>query len=313
MRRQRSANRFNLSKTLSLARALTAGPIFVGIVVDILGAPLIWAQPAIPPPTTAPPEFEVASVKPMPPSSPMFPEPTGGPGTTDPGQITWSGAPLKWLLKTAHDVRLYQISGPAWLDSEHYMVVAKVPEGATKEQVNLMWQNLLKDRFGVVVHHESRVFQADEMTLAKGASKLKETDLPDSAPRTDSISQTVPTTNSKTGPDDLLHRFSTPYLGLADSVGGTRRILGRAQPLGDVANWLSQMLGHPVIDKTGLTGKYDFNLDLDLNQPAAPGDGNGLYAVASALEQGLGLKLVKSTVRLDVIVVDRAEKIPVEN
>ncbi len=68
-----------------------------------------------------------------------------------------------------------------------------------------------------------------------------------------------------------------------------------------------------MIDKTGLTGKYDFNLDLDLNQPPAPGDPNGLYAVASALEQGLGLKLVKSTVRLDVIVVDHAEKILTDN
>jgi uncharacterized protein (TIGR03435 family) len=309
---QQSANRFSLSKTLSLAGALTAGPLVVGILMGILGAPFSWAQPAIPPPTSAPPEFEVASVKPMPPSSPMFPE-TGGPGTTDPGQITWSGATLKWLLKTAHDVRLYQVSGPAWLDSERYMIVAKVPEGATKEQVNLMWQNLLKNRFGMVVHHESRVFQADEMTLAKGASKLKETDLLDSTARADSPAQTMPGTASKSGPDDLLHRLTTPYWGLADSVGGTRRILGRAQPLGDVANWLSQLLGHPVIDKTGLTGKYDFDVDLDLNQPPAPGDGNGLYAVASALEQGLGLKLVKSTVRLDVIVVDHAERTPVEN
>jgi uncharacterized protein (TIGR03435 family) len=74
----------------------------------------------------------------------MFPEPTGGPRTTNPGQIAWSGAPLKWVLKIAYDVRLYQISGPAWLDSERYMIVAKVPEGATKEQVNLIWQNLLK-------------------------------------------------------------------------------------------------------------------------------------------------------------------------
>jgi uncharacterized protein (TIGR03435 family) len=75
---------------------------------------------------------------------------------------------------TAYDVKSYQISGPAWVDSEGYVIVAKVPEGATKEQVRLMRQNLLKDRFGVVVHHESRVFPSDKMTLAKGASKLKE-------------------------------------------------------------------------------------------------------------------------------------------
>ena len=115
-------------------------------------------------------------MKPLPPSPTYVPDTkSGGSGTTDPGQITWSGVDLKWLLKTAYDVRLHQISGPAWLGSERYMIVAKVPEGATKEQVNLMWQNLLKNRFGVIVHHESRVFQeAEEMTLAKGASKLKD-------------------------------------------------------------------------------------------------------------------------------------------
>jgi uncharacterized protein (TIGR03435 family) len=264
-------------------------------------------------------EFEVASVKPMPPSSPQFPE-TGGPGTTDPGQITWSGVPLKWLLKTAYDVRLYQISGPAWLDSERYMIVAKVPEGATKEQVNLMWQKLLKDRFGLVVHHESRVFkEAEEMTLAKGAFKLKETDLPDSAP------QVMPGMGLKTGPDGLPQLPAPGLIVMGD--GGTRRILARAQSLAQVASFVAQVADHPVIDKTGLTGRYDFNVDLDLNQPPAPGDsanqpspiGNGTYvpcwscAIASALEQGLGLKLVKSTVQLDMIVVDHAGKIPTDN
>jgi uncharacterized protein (TIGR03435 family) len=297
-----------MSKMLSLAGVLAAGPVFVGIVVVILGAPC-WAQPAVSP-TTAPLEFEVASVKTMPPSSPMSPAPTGGPGTADPGQITWSGPSLKWLLKNAYGVRLYQISGPAWLESEQYTIVAKVPQGATKEQVNLMWQKLLQDRFGVVVHHESRVFQeAEEMTLAKGASKLKETDLLDSAARSD----------SKTGPVDLLHRLfpTTPGLTIAGD-GGNRRILGRAYSLGDVAAWLAQMAGHPVIDKTGLTGKYDFDIELDLNQAQVPGDNANQplcvsCAIGIALEQGLGVKLVKSTARLDVIVVDHAEKTPVEN
>jgi len=129
-------------------------------------------------------EFEVASVKPMPPSPTYIPETeSGGPGTTDPGQITWSGVSLHELLETAYDVESYQISGPAWLGccSDRYTIVAKMPEGATKEQVNLMWQNLLKDRFGMVLHHESRVFQADEMTLAKGASKLAENCVPGGA------------------------------------------------------------------------------------------------------------------------------------
>jgi len=243
----------------------------------------------------------------------MFPAPTGGPGTSDPGQITWSGTTLKWLLKTAYDVRLYQISGPEWIDSNQYMytIVAKVPEGATKEQVNLMWQKLLKDRFGVVVHHESRVFQGEEITLVKGASKLKETDLP-STPQT-------ALNGFKDPPDDLLHRLlPAPGLIVSGDRGETRRILGRAQSLGDVVAWMAQMAGHAVIDKTGLTGKYDFDIELDLNQPQVPGDNANQplcvsCAIGIALEEGLGLKLVKSTVQLDVIVVDHAEKTPVEN
>jgi len=249
-------------------------------------------------------------VRPRPPSVTNYSGEAGGPGTTDPGQVTWSGSPLKWLLATAYDVRPYQISGPAWLDSEGYMIVAKVPEGATKEQVKRMWQSLLKDRFGVVVHHEARVFQAEEMTLAKGVSKLKETDLLISAPRTDSAPQTKPGTSSKTGPDDDLHHFfpTTPALVVMDGLpGGTRRILARAQSLGDVGSWMAQIAGHPVIDKTGLTGRYDFTADFDANQPCVS------CAIAIALERELGLKLVKSTVRLDVIVVDHAEKIPTDN
>ncbi len=194
---------------------------------------------------------------------------------------------LKWLLKTAYDVELYQVSGPAWLDSEHYMIVAKVPEGATKEQVNLMWQKLLKDRFGVVVHHESRKFQGEDMTLPKGASKLKETDLPDSTP------QMI----RGTGPNDLI----------VMGDGDTRRLLARAQSMAQVAAFLAQVAGHPVIDKTGLIGRYDFSVEFDISQPCVS------CAIAIALEQELGLKLVKSTARLEVIVVDHAEKIPTYN
>lgn len=287
---RQSVRRFNLSKTLSIAGMLAT-------------VPFIWAQPTI-----APTEFEVASVKPMSPSPSYIPAAkSGGPGTADPEKIIWSGATLRWLLETAYDVRPYQVSGSALLDccSDRYTIVAKVPEDATKEQVNLMWQNLLKDRFGVVVHHESRVFQADEMTLAKDASKLKETGF--------------------YGPDDLLDRYMTaPGLQVAGD-GGHRHLLARAQTLGQVASLLDAAAGHPVIDKTGLTAKYDFDLEFDLSQPPAAGDNanrpnpNETFApciscvIQSALQQDLGLKFVKSTVQLDVIVVDHAEKIPVEN
>ena len=92
-------------------------------------------------------QFEVASVKlpaPVPPSGGVdFGPARGGPGTTDPELIRWSYARLKDLLMTAYDVKAYQVIGPGWIDTERYDIVAKVPAGATKERVSLMWQSLL--------------------------------------------------------------------------------------------------------------------------------------------------------------------------
>ncbi len=97
-------------------------------------------------------EFEVASVKPSAPVPPTggvyFGPARGGPGTPDPGLITWTYTSLRNLLMTAYDVKTYQVSGPDWLMTERYDIVARVPAGATKEQVNVMWQNLLAERFG---------------------------------------------------------------------------------------------------------------------------------------------------------------------
>src|SRR5271163_1316194 len=93
--------------------------------------------------------FEVASVKTavVPERGAYFGPARGGPGTSDPEQITWSFATLMDMLMTAYDVKFFQISGPTWISSERYNVIAKVPEKSTKEQVNVMWQNLLAERF----------------------------------------------------------------------------------------------------------------------------------------------------------------------
>jgi len=118
---------------------------------------LAFGQPA-PNPT-----FEVASVKlsaPVPPNGGVyFGPPRGGPGTPDPGQITWTYATMRGMLMTAYAVKEYQVSGPGWLDTERYDVIVKVSPGATKEQVNVMWQNLLAERFGMMLHDESKSFR----------------------------------------------------------------------------------------------------------------------------------------------------------
>src|SRR5579863_3874344 len=93
--------------------------------------------------------FEVASVKPAAPMPPgkMMVRTQGGPGTPDPGHLNYTNVSLKNLIVNAFGVKSYQISGPDWLDSERFDMVAKVPQGATKDQVKFMMQNLLKERF----------------------------------------------------------------------------------------------------------------------------------------------------------------------
>lgn len=128
--------------------------------------------------------FEVASVKPSAPVPPSggvyFGPPRGGPGTPDPDQITWTYATLRSLLMTAYDAKTYQVTGPALLDNEldteRYDIAVKVPARTTIAQVNVMWQNLLAERFGVKLHHEPKEFQVEELVIAKGGPKLKETE-----------------------------------------------------------------------------------------------------------------------------------------
>jgi uncharacterized protein (TIGR03435 family) len=285
----------------------------------ILGCALAYGQ------ATQSLTFEVASVKPSPPIPPdgrvYFGPARGGPGTPDPGQISWSYAPLKSMLMTAYDVKPYQISGPAWMAAERYDVIVKVPRGATKEQVTIMWQNLLAERFGMVVHHESREFQVEELVVAKGGSKLKETaedltvPLPEGPPKLKNGELVSPGVVSMlfSGPSPRAHTMA------------------RAQPISQLAVMLSNQLNRPVLDKTGLTGRYDFALDYNIGGAQAPPPPAGLpgpgpaaaapadnasdpgHDLVAAVQQELGLRLVASKAKLDVVVVDKAEKVPAAN
>ena len=97
----------------------------------------------------------------------------GGPGTDDPERITFISVTMKRLLMVAYRVDENQISGPGWLDSQRYAIAAKVPAGLTREQVLMMLQDLLAERFHLTIHHERKDFQAYELVVAKGGPKLK--------------------------------------------------------------------------------------------------------------------------------------------
>ncbi len=246
-------------------------------------------------------QFDVASIKK---SAPMegfavytLPS-TGGPGTADPTHILWPGAALKFILTTAFDVKSYQLTIPGWMDSERYDFAVAVPAGATRAQVRLMWQDLLAKRFGVVVHHETRDFQVDQLVVGRGGHKLLET-----ADATPAVEGPPKFENGKLVSIALITMFrDTP-------TGTVAQLTGKGQGMAALAVLLSNQLGHPVVDKTGLSAKYDFEVNF---APPGPGADLGLD-LGSAVQQQLGLRLVSGKAPLDFIVVDKAEKVPTDN
>ena len=279
------------------------------------------------------PEFEVASVKrSAPPSlgSGMRAGSRGGPGTSDPGQVTYNNVTLKNLLMTAYGVKIYQISGPGWLDTERYDIVAKMPPGATKEQFALMLQNLLASRFKMTLHHETKNLPLYELVVAKNGPKLKQSvDDPNAPP------PPPPGTMPAMGKDGVPR--VPPGGAMMTGMNGSFRMGANKQSMSKLAEMLTNQVGSPVVDKTGLTGEYDYTLEfspeglpgggmpagLGLVGPPPPGAGGPPAANAAgdpnapslftALQQQLGLKLEQKKGPLDLLVIDRAEKAPTEN
>src|SRR5580700_7935815 len=138
----------------------------------LLGVTLLHAQTH--------PKFEVASVKASAPRDAGFlvVSISGGPGTSDPGQFHCSNTSLQDLLQRAYGVsprdQRQRISGPGWMSTERFDIAAKVPAGATKEQFNLMLQNLLTERFQMVWHREEREIAGYALRVVKGGPKMKE-------------------------------------------------------------------------------------------------------------------------------------------
>src|ERR1700733_9566900 len=215
--------------------------------------------------------FEVASVRPSPPheglSPGMVPAPMldGGPGTTHPGQITYKDISLSSLILEAYAVRGDQVSGPGWPYPQRFDIIAKVPAGATKEQLKLMLQNLLVDRFNLQLHHESRILPVYALTVAKNGPKLKASakDLPPELPP-GKVAARVDENGFVVLPPDF-----TGVRGLPSN--GHMRWTAQRVAISNVTGLLN--VDHPVVDQTGLTGEYDFKLDYAMagrrNDPGA--------------------------------------------
>jgi len=297
------------------------------------------------------PSFEVASVKPAAPLTDgrirvMM---RGGPGTPDPGQITYTNVTIKSLMTNAYHVKEYQISGPDWLESQRYDITAKVPPGATKEQFQLMLQSLLAERFKLTLHHQSKELPMYALVVAKGGPKLKESVDDPNAPTAGGpnaggpeggrgsplANAAVRATVGKDGFPQLPPggRGAIMMMGM----GGRMRMAANGQSTGQLAELLSNQLSRPVLDMTGLQAKYDYTLEFAPDEgsmgmmkgmpmpmpppgeggggagPAATPDGGSGPTIFAALQEQLGLKLEARKGPVDMLVIDTLEKVPTEN
>jgi uncharacterized protein (TIGR03435 family) len=270
------------------------------------------------------PKFEVATVKPSTRFSSGGYSFRGGPGTADPERFTFQVGSLKLLLLRALDLKYYQFSGPDWLDSEGFEIVAKVPAGATKDQLTAMLKNLVVERFHLTFHHEAREMSVFELTVGKDGAKLKESDLNIQSSVRQPGSPVVPLSIDKTGFPEPRPGPSFQLIGRV--TNGIMRVAGNQLPLSELVKWMESGVERPVVDKTGLAGKYDLRLAYSsdglkqlpagrVGAEAIPVDDtpSGGPSLMKALQDQLGLELKSAKDPIDIVVIDHIDKAPTEN
>jgi len=245
------------------------------------------------------PRFEVASVRRA--------EGCSMENSVDAGMIALHGDRLRVVLMEAFQVKIDQISGPSWLDSDCFEVIAKIPKGAGKDQIPAMLQALLVERFKLATHKEVRQRAGYSLLVEKTGPKFKEAD-----------------------PNSIGANSGKVRFGAGAAVSGIKGAMTIAR-LGEL---LSHRLDGPVQDLTGIKGTYDIDLswvpDRDL-EPMGPyatyqathpsttaGGGSDLPAsptanIFSALRDSLGLRLEAHKEPVEMIVIDHIERVPTEN
>lgn len=279
------------------------------------------------------PKFDVASVKVAgrPGAGGMSVNIDGGPGTNDPARISYTNVSLEDLVKIAYGMmgptydpahKNDQLRGPSWLSTERFTVTAKLPAGATKDDFKLMLRNLLTERFKLALHAETKEVSGYALAVGKNGPKIK--DAADENSQANSV--TTPATFDMD--KDGFRVFPPGGTGVTSYVAdGVTRLTASKVTMTRWADMLGKMLACPVIDQTGLTGKYDFRLEFVRDLGGGVGRGGGLRTppvddsrddkgvptLIDAVQSRLGLKLEPKKVPWDTLVIDHVEKTPTEN
>ena len=236
------------------------------------------------------PAFEVASITPCKPGTPEPPgEHAGMVQFTFPGgRFRASATTLKFLLEWAYDIQPSQHSdGPSWIGTDRYDVVAKAEGEATDNQIKLMMQTLLAERFNLKFHREKKELPVYVISVGKTAPKL--------FPPKDGEAHSLRVA-PQMGPDQKVASFH---------VTATRFSLTQ------LTDTFARQLGRVIVNETGLNGDFDFTMDLtpDDSQPN-PLDPSLLI---NAMKDQLGLAMKSQKAPVDFLVIDNAEKVAAGN
>lgn len=230
--------------------------------------------------TAEAPAFDVASVKP------------GAGGGREafrresieatPGSVTMRNITLKSCIAWAYHVTTAQVTGPDWMGNERYDIAAKAAGPANEAQLRVMTQGLLAERFRVQLHRQTKEMPAYVLTVGKNGPKFQE---------------------SKTDGEMAI-----------DPDRKTMTVTAHRVPVSQLIDMLVRLYQMPVIDETGLTGRYDVSINAAKYIPQS-GDrpSDPLSLIQDALQDELGLKLEARRMPVDLLIVDHAEKAPVEN
>ena len=273
--------------------------LLVGLSIAITTLSAGAQAPGATPPA---PAFEVASVKPN--TSGEF---GGSFGYRPGGQFVVVNNTLRNMIRNAYGVQNFQIvGGPDWLDKDRFDVMAKAPTGdLAPAELRLMVQALLADRFGVVAHKETRELPIYAIVQARSDARpgpqLRRSEIDCAA---------IAAAAARGGPPPAAPNGLS--CGTRTSPG---RLSGRGVTLADLARNLSNFAGRTTVDKSGLTGAFDLDLEwtpdqpppegLPASVPKAPENGASLFA---ALQEQLGLKLDSQRGPVEVLVIDSAQR-----
>jgi uncharacterized protein (TIGR03435 family) len=220
----------------------------------------------------------VASVKPAPPEADAATGSWSPPGN---GRFTATHVPLSRLIQLAYAIDNSQIANkPGWLDSSLYDVEGKAEEGIqlTRDELKPRLQDLLRERFHLAAHTETRLNRGFSLVVAKDGSHL------------------TPTKG------DHFPGFRV------DVSPGQMRGFNWSMP--QLAKYLTAAVGFPVVDQTAISGSYDIAFSYDAKPDS---ESNDLPALAPALKEATGLVLEPHKVPVETLVIDSIDKVPTAN